>query len=246
MQRRGLPEDYRLSLSEEDFADKEPAEVGDFFDEDVSVPAQESSDQPKVIPIREANPASPSVTADDIPKSTPPQSRNSLRRRQINMTPEVDQMVDELLHDVSTYSGEKNPTAADLIHVLVTIAHGARQEFSFSKVPSRGRWGSPTVKVFHDSLMAVVTRAPDYGWGVGDALCAAERACRSHEERRSNSVGNRVELAWHASLTGKEQHVLHQQDSCHDRCSIGGDSIRLRVRVGRTSRQGKSHAARGR
>jgi len=50
-------------------------------------------------------------------------------------------------------------TAADLIHVLVTIAHGARQEFSLSKVPPRGRWGSPTVKVFNDSLMAAFKAA---------------------------------------------------------------------------------------
>lgn len=158
MQRRGLPEDFRLPLSEEDFADKEPAEVGDFFDEDISVSAREPSDQSNVVPIREASPAPPSLIVEDAPKPTP-QPRNSLRRRQINMKPEVDQMVDELLHDVRSYSGEKNPTAADLIHVLVTIAHGARQEFSLARVPPRGRWGSPTVKVFHDSLMAAFKSA---------------------------------------------------------------------------------------
>ena len=159
-QRPGLPENYRLSLTEEDFSDREPADVGDFFEEDVSVPVREASFPKKIVPIREPASVPPIAASDEIfAKATPAQSRNELRRRQINMTPEVDDMLGELLDDIRRYSREKHPKAADLIHALLSLAHAARNEFSLSEVPPRGRWGSPTVKVYHDSLKATLKAA---------------------------------------------------------------------------------------
>lgn len=75
------------------------------------------------------------------------------------MTVEVEQMVDDLLQDISLYSRERNPAASDLFHALVALAHAARKELSLCEVPRRGRWGSPTVKVFQDSLKAAFKAA---------------------------------------------------------------------------------------
>ena len=73
-------------------------------------------------------------------------------RRQINMRPLTLEKLEDLLHSVRSYTPQQDATMSELIHALVLIAHDAKQSLDLRNVPARGKWGSPTAKLFVDSL----------------------------------------------------------------------------------------------
>jgi len=69
-------------------------------------------------------------------------------RKQMNMNPETLHMVDELLHHIQTYSGQKDAKTSEMFHALVSTLFEAREFLDFSNVRPRGKWGSPTARAF--------------------------------------------------------------------------------------------------
>lgn len=70
------------------------------------------------------------------------------RRLQINLAPDAERLVDELLDMLSAQSSERSIKISELIQALVIIAYEARAEIDVSRLPTRGRWGSPTANSF--------------------------------------------------------------------------------------------------
>ena len=60
------------------------------------------------------------------------------------MTTETLKMVDDLLIHIRNHSIERDVRASELFHALVLAVHDVRPLLDLSRVPARGRWGSPT------------------------------------------------------------------------------------------------------
>jgi hypothetical protein len=92
----------------------------------------------------------------------PPNPRRvttTVLRKQVNMSPETLQMVDELLDYVRTYSAQTDTRASELFHALVLSLYEAREQLDLSKVPPRGRWGTPTASAFPVALKNAIQMA---------------------------------------------------------------------------------------
>jgi hypothetical protein len=91
------------------------------------------------------------------PLPSPVQNANAAlksqrRRLQINLDPEGERMVEELLDLVSDQSSEHRIKISEFVQALVLNLYNARSEISLGSLPQRGRWGSPTAKSFPASL----------------------------------------------------------------------------------------------
>lgn len=53
-------------------------------------------------------------------------------------------MVDDLLRHIRLHSHERDVRASELLHALVMTVHEAMPYLDLSRVPMRGKWGSPT------------------------------------------------------------------------------------------------------
>jgi hypothetical protein len=82
----------------------------------------------------------------------PTRARNAPPRKQVNMNPETLRMVEELLDFVQTYGGQNDTKASELFEALVLTLYEAREQLDLSRVPPRGRWGSPTARAFPTAL----------------------------------------------------------------------------------------------
>jgi hypothetical protein len=171
---RGLPESFELDVPQS--AISGPVQLGDYLDEeDTPLPAR----KPREAAVRERNvvemprrerndergeilpkPTAPSQSAQT--RKTPPKPRRvitTVLRKQVNMTPETLQMVDELLNYVQTYSVQTDTRASELFHALVLSLYEARENLDLSKVPPRGRWGTPTASAFPVALKNAIQLA---------------------------------------------------------------------------------------
>ena len=165
----GLPPDYRLPITAKDLEDSPPADVGDFLDEDDSFSPSPQPTQLDAAPTRSANvvhirrpveitPVVPSQSAQQpaqessIAGPATAGVRKPPPRKQINMTPQVIEWADELLHRIQTCSQNKHAKTSEMFHALVAAAYEARHELDLTRVPARGRWGSQTAQIFVDSL----------------------------------------------------------------------------------------------
>lgn len=158
--KRGLPEDFSLNVPQEVVNDDErPAQLGDYLDEIripskvVEFPQQKSMHQPSSRLIETPN-----------ERKTPPLRRSRKKaksppRKQVNMTPETLQMVDDLLSHIREYSDQKDPKASELFEAIVGAAHEAQNFIDLSDVPPRGRWGTPMATAFRVNLKNAVRRA---------------------------------------------------------------------------------------
>jgi hypothetical protein len=103
-------------------------------------------------PLHVAEYVEESVTPASPLKPSPP-------RKQVNMNPETLRMVDELLHHIQSYSGQKDAKASEMFHGLVSALYDSRAYLNFSDVPPRGQWGSPTARAFPVALKKVFREA---------------------------------------------------------------------------------------
>jgi hypothetical protein len=74
------------------------------------------------------------------------------RNRSINLTPDSERQVNELLEIISAQSAEKNVVFSELLNALILNLYEARGDLYVSRVPPGGRWGAPTAKSFPTAL----------------------------------------------------------------------------------------------
>jgi len=78
--------------------------------------------------------------------------RPPIRRLQINLTPDSERQVNELLEIISAQSAEKNIMFSEILNALILNLYEARADLNVSRVPLRGKWGAPTAKSFPIAL----------------------------------------------------------------------------------------------
>ena len=136
---RGLPATFRLDVSDHQAFDA-PVQLGDYLDDDpVTRPAR-----PQAVPPPAAAGPAPAASV----RASPP-------RKQVNMSPETLRMVNELMHQIQTYSGQEDAKASEMFHGLVSALYEARGFMDFTHTSARGRWGSPTARAFPVALKTV-------------------------------------------------------------------------------------------
>jgi hypothetical protein len=168
---RGLPESFDLDVPQS--AISGPVQLGDYLDEvDTPPPTRNlrggAPRERNVVEMpawerREARgEAIPTTSLPSHTRKAPPKPRRvttTVLRKQVNMTPETLQMVDDLLNYVRTYSPQPDTRASELFHALVLSLYEAREHLDFSKVPPRGRWGTPTASAFPVALKNAIQTA---------------------------------------------------------------------------------------
>ena len=105
--------------------------------------------------MHEPPPAPPEATEAPAPRPVPRTRRKQPKlpsRKQINMTPETQRMIEELIDHVQTYSVQRDTKGSEVFHALVLSLYEAREHLDLSEVPARGRWGTPTAQSFPISL----------------------------------------------------------------------------------------------
>jgi hypothetical protein len=168
---RGLPESFDLDVPQS--AINGPVQLGDYLDEvDTPPPIRNPREgAPRErnaveMPVRERMEGrGEAISATSLPshvRKSPPKPRRvttTVLRKQVNMSPETLQMVDDLLNYVRTYSPQPDTRASELFHALVLSLYEAREHLDFSKVPPRGRWGTPTASAFPVALKNAIQTA---------------------------------------------------------------------------------------
>lgn len=174
VKRRGLPSTFQLDVPRE--ALKTPVQLGEYLDEDEEPARRIPEARPKQPPlgsvssppIRENNivdlplpvPAIAELEPELLAPPTP--DRRTLKsppRKQLNMNPETLRMVDELLHYLQSFSGQKDAKVSEMFHGMVLALYEARDLLNFSNVQPRGRWGTPMARAFPISLKNVFRAA---------------------------------------------------------------------------------------
>jgi hypothetical protein len=100
-------------------------------------------------------PAVPVVENQDYAQPSVPKekkARPTIRRLQINLTPDSERQVNELLEIISAQSAEKNIMFSEILNALIHNLYEARADLNVSRVPLRGKWGAPTAKSFPIAL----------------------------------------------------------------------------------------------
>jgi hypothetical protein len=165
---RGLPESFELDVPQS--ATGGPVQLGDYLDEEDSPPParrpREGTPHERNVvemPRKERGEVTlPRTPSPSQVRKMPPNPRRvttTVLRKQVNMSPETLQMVDELLDYVRTYSAQTDTRASELFHALVLSLYEAREQLDLSKVPPRGRWGTPTASAFPVALKNAIQMA---------------------------------------------------------------------------------------
>ena len=183
----GLPEGFDIGVTAADLAG--PAQIGGYLDDDPALdiarlmkktaPAAESEpasafakEERETKRVSAPPPSAPTGVRPQVLTSAPPAKENEVaasrpnpprRRLQVNLDPEGERMVEELLALLSAQSSEREIKVSEFVQALVLNLYSARSEINLGSLPPRGRWGSPTAKSFPT------------------ALCQA--FCRQHPER---------------------------------------------------------------
>ena len=100
-------------------------------------------------------PAIPAAMNQDYAQAPAPKERKvrpPIRRLQINLTPDSERQVNELLEIISAQSAEKNIMFSEILNALILNLYEARADLNVSRVPLRGKWGAPTAKSFPIAL----------------------------------------------------------------------------------------------
>lgn len=150
---RGLPENFGLSVPTEDTGS--PVQLGDYLDDDIEPPPPPRPRPTPIVTLPPREEPRPLQVVPDVPRrpiQRPTRARNSPPRKQVNMNPETLRMVEELLDFVQTYGGQNDTKASELFEALVLTLYEAREQLDLSRVPPRGRWGSPTARAFPTAL----------------------------------------------------------------------------------------------
>jgi hypothetical protein len=108
----------------------------------------------QLAPEQVAQPVTAPVNQDSLQTEAPraKKVRPPIRRLQINLTPDSERQVNELLEIISSQSAEKNIMFSEILNALVHNLYEARADLNVSRVPLRGKWGAPTAKSFPIAL----------------------------------------------------------------------------------------------
>lgn len=112
------------------------------------------------------------IVAQDHEHPQPPpkqqKAKPPVRRLQINLTPESERQIHELLEMIAAQSAEQNVTFSDIFTALILNLSESRTSLNVSRLPLRGRWGSPTARSFPVALAQAFREAiMSYGMKVG-------------------------------------------------------------------------------
>jgi len=107
----------------------------------------QGADQAFNAELREAKPSVARVTNKPAP-----------RRLQINLSVEAERKVGELLELLNSQSPER-VTISDLAQALFLSLHDARADINVSRLPIRGKWGTPTARSFPSALAQALREA---------------------------------------------------------------------------------------
>lgn len=75
-----------------------------------------------------------------------------VRRLQINVTPDVERKVEELINLISAQIPQKEITISELMQALVLNIYESKSEINVSQIPLRGKWGTPTARAYPVAL----------------------------------------------------------------------------------------------
>jgi hypothetical protein len=123
-------------------------------EESVTLPPPMAAVPPQFVQQQTA-PVMPVVMNQDYAQAPAPrekQVRPPVRRLQINLTPDSERQVNELLEIFSAQSAEKNIMFSEILNALILNLYEARADPNVSRVPLRGKWGAPTAKSFPIAL----------------------------------------------------------------------------------------------
>jgi hypothetical protein len=168
---RGLPPSFQLDVARA--AVERPVQLGDYLDEEeaslTAKPVAPATPAALAEPPRggHVGPTAPSVSTPlhqarmrpRFPVPKPTKLATTVPRKQVNMTPETLRMVDQILDYVRTYSVQKDTKASELFHALVLALYEARDYLDLSRVPPRGRWGTPTAAAFPIAIKNAIQAA---------------------------------------------------------------------------------------
>jgi hypothetical protein len=171
----GLPEGFDINVSSADLTG--PATLPGYLDDDPVLelakmtqrraaqtpasikapvrPSQEPPEERAASPVLPKGAATPAATVNQgaPAQAAKPAIPNPPRRRlQVNLDPEGERMVEELLDLVSDQSSERRIKVSEFVQALVLNLYVARSEINLGSLPQRGRWGSPTAKSFPSAL----------------------------------------------------------------------------------------------
>ncbi len=166
----GLPDEYDLKVTRSDLLDG-PATLPGYLDDATRFTLPpiarkvETVEAPKpqirVVPPRENYEESFPVTFENSKvvekKITKPQKK-PLRRVQINVTPEIERKVDELLRILGNQSPDGSVTASEMFQALVLNLYDVRDNIS-GRLPQRGKWGTTSAKSYPAELAIVLRQA---------------------------------------------------------------------------------------
>lgn len=170
----GLPQGFALEIPEGEFEDRPPATIGDFLDEDdaatrtaVKQPLPRVASEkkvagriePTVLSTRKTYKKSAEVVSKTATVRNQPSVATTPLRRQINLTPDADDVINELLAVIKRYSNEPHPNASDVLNALVLAAGESINELQLQSVPRRGKYGEPTVRIYLQQLKTALQEA---------------------------------------------------------------------------------------
>lgn len=162
--KRGLPEGFRVHITPETLSSA-PVNPPDYLDAVTTVGQQSRAPRGEAgepeRPKKADKPRKPSQK--DMEEALQPRpsspSRTVRRKKQINLTAQTEDHLDALVDLSSQYSEERNVKASDVAEAIFNAAYAARSEIDFSRVRSRGRWGTATATAFRDALRAAFEQA---------------------------------------------------------------------------------------
>lgn len=180
---RGLPVEFDLAVSDETVR-RAPVALEDYLEREINgdgqagagtgvrtplpmelvrrspIEAMESSVATSVEPVRDMR---LKVVPERVPtfpqRFRPRQAPIKPPRVQLNMTPEVQRMVQELVGHFCAFGVQRDTSASEVFEGLVSALHEARDHLDLSEVPPRGQWGSPTARAFRTSLKNAILEA---------------------------------------------------------------------------------------
>ena len=179
---RGLPTDFGLSVPD-GAVKRTPVSLDDYLEREIGAerPAVPRPPRPIARPLETvapprveaatATPASSVIHPRPVQGVAPRQAPTfpqrfrprpapvKAPRVQLNMTPEVQRMVQDLVGHFCAFGAQKDTSASEVFEGLVTALHEARDQLDLSNVPPRGQWGTPTARAFRTNLKNVVVDA---------------------------------------------------------------------------------------
>ncbi len=81
------------------------------------------------------------------------------RRKQLNVSPEAERMLEALLRQFQQYGPQEDIKMSELFEALILIAYESRDKLNLGELPRRGAWGSQTEKNFPIAIAEAFARA---------------------------------------------------------------------------------------